>query len=124
MRFDNHGNMDAVVPDWGESDRCPLTGYVRGEYDDSCPLAAVLWADIRRAYRRNRIPGLHAAMFEARCIGESYRRIGETFGCHHATAAKYVRQVRAALEADPELGLLTTIVEQCGGWRVVADVIF
>jgi len=116
--------LELGVPPWGSSLE-PLTGYVGGRFDDGSPLTPLLWSDLRRAYRRNGIRHREAVMFEMHMAGVSIRRIAEAFGFSSASSAQYwCNRVRSALEGDPELGLITTIVEDCGGWGTVAEYLF
>ena len=100
-------------------------GYLCGPRDDSGPLAALLLADLRRAYNRNHIPHLHATLFELHhsTAHIPFRRLAGMFGIHHTTAAEWVNHVGYVLDRDPLLGLVTTIREEFG-WPGVGELLF
>lgn len=117
-------NADVItslgIPPWDTYIRGPE--YVRGRYSDDGPLAALLWSDLRSAYRRHRIPHHSATMFELHLAGASTRSIARMFRlASHSTVRYHVNRVRAILEADPQLGIITVIREECGGWQAVAQ---
>lgn len=120
---DMNGLLALGIPPWETRERGPE--YVRGRYSDEGPLCALLWADLRAAYRRNHIPHQHAAMFELSLAGVSDRGIANMFGLASHRSVQYrVERVRAALAADPALGIITVIREECGGWAAVAEYLF
>jgi len=99
-------------------------GYVHGRYSDEGPLTALLWSDLRRAYRALHIPHADATMFELFLAGLSLRRIAQSFGLAPNTVRLHINTTRLRLERYPRLGLLTVIVEECGGWRSAAELMF
>lgn len=112
------------TPPWDEQERPSQPTYVRSRYDDS-PLGGLLWAELRRAYKRNRIDVRSASMFELVRAGESYRAIATTFRFGSPRAVQYhVERVEAILLADTKLGLITVIYEELGGWDAVAEYLY
>lgn len=111
------------IPAW-EPERRASTGYVGGRYSDEGPLTALLWSDLRRAYSALHIPHVDATMFELHMAGLSLRRIAQLFGLAPDTVRLHIHATRLRLESYPRLGILTVIVEQCGGWRAAADLMF
>lgn len=111
---------------YGESfnTRPRRTGYTGGPRDDSGPLMALMWSDIRRSYRRNRISDHCASMFEFWLEGVSLSRIAQWYGVTKSAAQQAVERVRKALETDPKLGIFTTIFEECGGWTALRECMF
>lgn len=102
----------------------PLSGYVAGRFSDEGPLAPLLWADLRRAYSVQRIDHRDAMMFEMHLVGVSYRRIAQAFGMAPNTVREHVTVTERRVLSCPGLGILTVIVEQCGGWRAAAELMF
>ncbi len=111
------------LPPWETK---PIGGYVMGRFCDEGPLAPCLWADLRAAYSRNRIDHKDATIFEIHHLAHcSCRTLAKSF--RNLTKSEVQRRseaVRITLEADPKLGLITTIVEDCGGWEVVGHILF
>ncbi len=95
--------------------------YVGGRYDDSGPLRPLLWADLRRSYRRNKIPHLYATIFEMNLFDVSIRRLAEAFRLPGSKIQRIIAHVRKIILADPELAILTLIYEDCGGWDAVSE---
>ncbi len=111
------------TPLW-ETERAALRGYVRGRYSDEGPLSAMLWSDLRSAYARHGIHDCDATMFELRLAQVSFRRLGKMFGLDESTVRQQVDAVERAIMRDSRLGLITTIVEECGGWGTVGAYLF
>lgn len=95
-------------------DDIPLPPYVGGTYDDSGPLMAVLWLDIRQAYTRNRIPAQESAMFELYIHGMALERIADGYKLKKSSAQRIIDRVKRKLERDSRIGMLTVIREELG----------
>jgi len=109
-----------VVP-WDERATPGHPTYVRGKYDND-PLGTLLWIELRLAYKRHKIDARSATMFELRLAGQSYRDIMRLFKLKSPRSVQYrVLPVMRLLRADPKLGMVTSIFEQCGGWRAVGE---
>ncbi len=110
------------IPLWEpEMHRAP---YVRGKLSDDGPLSALLWADLRRAYRRLRIDHRRATIFEMWLLGATFAHIARMFRIDESTVRQIVLRVQARLAGDDNLGILTVIVEECGGWRAVGEFLY
>jgi len=98
--------------------------YVRNRYSDESPYSAAIWADIWDAYNRNGISENDALLHELSLVPSfTVRVIAKLRKLPVSTADYRIRAVGEILETDPQLGLITDIVENFG-WSGVTWVLF
>ena len=123
-----------VGVEWVEiEERATHSLYVQSPLSDTSPYAALLWADLRRACRRMRIPDHQLSVFEwhlrgltiseildvmpTECVRDSGRWV-----LRENTAERvkhHIRDTKRRLRDCPEMGMITAVFEDCGGWAAV-----
>lgn len=127
-----------VGVEWVEiEERVHHSLYVQGPLSDSSPYTALLWTDLRRACRRMRIHDHQLSVFEWHLRGLTISDIlqvmptetvrdGGRWVLVENTAERvkhHIRDTKRRLRDCPEMGMITAVFEDCGGWSAVRELL-
>ena len=100
---------------------CSDNVYVFGRWCEATAEAALLWDDYHTCATKAKLTAKQRYACKEALRLTPLREIADTMGCSYQMVEKHLRAGFAKLDNlnTAGLGVFTTIVEECGGWRAV-----
>ncbi len=111
------------IADIAADNRPQTSEYVRNRWSDEGPYSALLWQEVRRMEMTSKMTAKQASVFEWHLIGLTNVEIARLLGISEAAVRKNLTLARKKAARCRDVGILTVLVESCGGWDAVKEVL-